>query len=476
MFSLGIVGWRGKLRRYGISMCVVCVGVLVVQFSSYSIGVRAHIEIGLEAIKKYVLDWEEQYPGVAELFKDVDVYHAFYAGCAFPDWGYGGINPDASEASHWNRFMSSYVEVLREKKGNMSSGEFRKELAFFLGVVVHNISDIPWHFDDEGNESFITSARKYGGSSHQDSEMATDIFLFVEKELPYPITLPLYWPYDTIMETFRRCGIEVREEQVKAGCTREQSYLYTGPLIGMVGYQKMKSEHKWVYEHCYDYYYGGIEHCASAVSSFMKYYYALIMGDVFIQRSLDYSPYVRRNNDFVPIGGIDDKTVGEGLSFGGSENDGYLVLSNRNGEKKGILVRLGVPENVGEFRRASLWLYLSEVVYQNDQRNKARVAVVVVDNKDVEVVGGGVLSEVKEGDKVCFDIPIRLGWVRIDLSKFLGRWGERRIGESVIYITFLGNEELCLKFYSSRAFKRGEGKYCKGDLVAYRPVFIIAKE
>jgi len=108
-----------------------------------AIGVRAHIEIGLEAIQKYIINWEKQYPELAELFKDKEMYPAFYAGCSFPDWGYGEINPDSAEASHWNPFMTAYVEVLKQKLPTLPPEQARKEIAFFLGMIVHNISDIP---------------------------------------------------------------------------------------------------------------------------------------------------------------------------------------------------------------------------------------------------------------------------------------------------------------------------------------------
>lgn len=476
-----------KLEFYKFLAVVIFVIFSFFQYPTYSIGVRAHIEIGIEAVKDYIINFEDQVTGLADLFRKPEIYSAFYAGCAFPDWGYGGINPDAGEASHWNGFMTNYAEVLKEKQKSAPRNEFENELAFFLGIIVHNISDIPWHFDDEENKSFITSANEYGGTTHQDSELALDMFLFAEKELPYPVVTPLYFPYDTILETFKRCGIEVSLDQVKAGCTREQAYLTMGPLMTMGLYQKMKSDHKWVYEHYYDYYYGGIRHCASAVSAFMKYYYSLIMGNYFIQRSHDYSPYVRRNNDYVPLKGIRDATFSSSLSSIVSGKDQFLLLSDKIEDRKGILFWFELPRDLDEFRSAYLWLYIAEIK-KLDAQNTARVAISAVlepwvENDDStfyyrEDSGArdSVIPSPRCGEPTFVDIPIKLGWIRLDISKFLRDWLDGIIENNGICLSLFAENELVLKFYSSEAFKIEEGLFSGGDLLAYRPaVYILRK-
>ncbi|GEM_PF-4614436 len=483
-------GVKTSILLYKVKILLLCLFPIVFQSNSYSIGERAHIELGLEAIEKYILGWEEQYPPIAEFFKNEDVYPAFYAGCAFPDWGYGGINHGAGEASHWNKFISTFAKVLKEKRNDMPLPQFRKNLAFFLGIVVHSISDIPWHFDDEQNKSFLTSARELGGSSHRDSEIATDIFLFAEKELPYPISPPLYWPYDIIMEVFQRCGISATIEQLKAGCTREQGYLATGPLFAMVGYQKMKSEHKWVYEHYYDYYYGGLKHCASAVSSFMKYYFAFITGDYFIQRSLEYSPYVRKSNDYIPLSGIEDETIEGHPNPQNTDEKKYLILSNRNDGMKRALIKISLPEDFAKYAKANLWLFLAEMEYHPSQKESVKVSVFDITNSQLnerenscdskrtnEIDVRMTLSQMKsEEEQIFANIPLKVGWIKFDLSKYIKEWAERKVNQFSILISLMEEEDLTLRFYSSKAFMRDDGIYCGGDLIAYRPSFVMLKD
>ncbi|MCX8065573.1 MAG: zinc dependent phospholipase C family protein [Candidatus Hydrogenedentes bacterium] len=482
---------KSKLN-YGL---IIGIGFFVssVQSLCYPIGARAHIEVGIDAVQSFIINFDNCVPGLDKLFKRPEIYSAFYAGCAFPDWGYGGINHDASEASHWNKFMCNYVEVLKEKGKNVSPVEFEKEVAFFLGVVVHNISDIPWHFDDENDKSFISSAREYGNTSHQDSEMALEMFLFAEKSLPYPIVPPLFYPYDTIMQVLSRCGFQISLSQLKAGCLRQQAYLSVGPWVALGIVNRMKSEHKWVYDHHYDYYYGGLRHCASAVSAFLKYYYSLIMGDFFIQRSHRYSPYVRNNNDYIPLEGIEDATVMESLPTVNTGNEPFLILSNRNYDRRDVLVRFALPKYIKSFSSASLWMYVVEVNINKSslpEDIKLKISRVVepwIESNNAfskaETTNESGLPGVTWRSKpacaefILSEIPFQIGWVKIDISKILNEGiREDASNNNSICISLLSKEEVTIKFYSSEAFRKEDNMYCGGDLLAYRPAVFVSME
>ncbi len=479
-----------KVRNQYILLLIL----LLICFRGYAIGVRAHIEIGLDAIQKYILEWEKQYPALAELFKDKEVYPAFYAGCAFPDWGYGEINPDSAEASHWNRFMTMYVEVLRDKLPSLSPSQAGKEIAFFLGVVVHNISDIPWHFDEPAHRSFLTSAREEGGSSHGESEFATDIFLFAEKEVNPPIPLQLFWPEETILACFQRLNLQVSQEQLKAGCTREQGYLASGPFVALTQFSSLKQKHDWVYQHYRDYYYGGLDHNASAVSSFMKFYFARIVGDWFIQNSLDYAPYVRRNNDFVPIKEIYDTTIIQALPENNAGKEPYLTLGREQNKERKILIRFNIPEGwkKEDLKDAFLWLYLAEV--KRIGSNPIRIMLQQV-NQDWEE-GSGVSNEFNGTDGVpasgtnwssfisiigypvnIREIPPCPKWIHINISDFAQKWLEDPSSNHGLCLSIYdsNNTEILLKFYSSDAFREDENPYSVGKRVAYRPAILFLK-
>lgn len=460
---------------------------------SDAIGVRAHIEIGLDAIQKYIIDLEKQYPELAELFKNKEVYPAFYAGCSFPDWGYGGINPDSAEASHWNPFMTAYVEILRQKLPTLSPDQAQKEIAFFLGMVVHNISDIPWHFDEPAYRSFLTSAQEEGGSSHGESEFSTDIFLFAEKRVSPPIPLQLFWPYETILQCFQKLNIQVTLEQLRAGCTREQGYLTSGPLVAMTLFSIMKQKHNWVYQHYRDYYYGGLDHNASAVSIFLKYYFAQIVGDYFIQNSLEYSPYVRKNNDFIPIHSIYDTTIIESKPENNTGKEPYLTLGKEQSGERKILIRFDLPQNWKnqDLKNASLWLYLAEIKRIGSE--PVRVMIQQINNMWEE--GNGLSDEFNGTDgsrsetttwksfintnnnpfNIC-EVPLKIGWIQINVSDFVIKWLEKNIPNYGICLSLYNsnnNDEVILKFYSSDAFRQDDNPYSGGKLIAYRPILFL---
>jgi len=457
-----------------------------------AIGVRAHIEIGMEAIQKYILDWEKQYPELAELFKDKEVYPAFYAGCSFPDWGYGEINPDCAEASHWNPFITAYVEVLQQKIPELSPAQARKELAFFLGMIVHNISDIPWHFDEPKHRSFLTSAREEGGSSHGESEFATDIFLFAEKEITPPIPLQLFWPFETILSCFQKINKQVVLEQLKAGCTREQGYLASGPLVAMTQFSIMKQKHNWVYQHYQDYYYGGVEHDASAVSAFMKFYFAKIVGDYFIQNSLEYAPYVRKNNDFVPIQSIRDTTIIEEKPENNTGKEPYLTLGVEQNKERKILIQFDTPKNWNkeDLKEAFIWLYLAEI----KRIGTGSIRVKVQQINDTWEEGDGLSNEIEGIDGVpslstnwnaqintsddplnIRELPFQIGWIKINISDFVNQWLEKPSSNHGICLSLYNpvNMDLLLKFYSSDAFQEDKSPYSGGKRVAYRPIVLL---
>lgn len=468
-------------------------GLLLLCIRVDAIGVRAHIEIGLEAIQKYIIDWEKQYPELAELFKDKEVYPSFYAGCTFPDWGYGEINPDSAEASHWNPFMTAYVEILKQKLPALSPEQARKEMAFFLGVVVHNISDIPWHFDEPAHRSLLTSAKEEGGASHGETEFSTDVFLFTEKEVSPSIPLQLFWPYETLLTCFQKLNLSVTPEQLKAGCTREQGYLASGPLVAMTQVSIMKQKHSWVYQHYRDYYYGGLDHDASAVSSFMKYYFAKITGDYFIQNSLEYAPYVRRNNDYVPIRGIYDTTIIEAKPENNAGKEPYLTLGKEQNKERKILIRFNMPEDwqIGNCKEAFIWLYLAEIKRIGSE--SVRIKVQQVNNAWEE--GEGLSDEVNGIDGLpavtttswnspimaednplnIREIPFKTGWIYINISDFVEKWLAEPLsnyGLCLSLYNFDGNDIL-LKFYSSDAFREDNSLYSGGKRVAYRPIILL---
>ena len=51
-------------------------------------------------VEKYLADADPMLPGLGTMFKDLEIRRILCGGCGFSDWGFGGVNPEAGEASH----------------------------------------------------------------------------------------------------------------------------------------------------------------------------------------------------------------------------------------------------------------------------------------------------------------------------------------------------------------------------------------
>lgn len=114
-------------------------------------------------VEKYLLDADPMLPGLGTMFKDPEIRRILCGGCGFSDWGFGGVNQEAGEASHWHPFESAWASVLKDRHYTMPPNEAaRKEMAFFMGALCHNIADLPWHFRHGKDLSFLNMAAQDG--------------------------------------------------------------------------------------------------------------------------------------------------------------------------------------------------------------------------------------------------------------------------------------------------------------------------
>lgn len=330
---------------------------------AHAIGVRMHAEAGEQAVTRFMNQAGDMLPGIDAFFANGDNMRAMFAGSAFPDWGYGGINPEAAEATHWNPFHTAYVQVLQQRFPPPWNAEAQKQIAFFLGIICHSIADIPWHFSSANDKSFLQSALEQGNSGHGASEFAADVFLFAEDQLTPALPVQLYWPFDTLREAFQTAGVNVTQEQLTAGATREQAYFFSGPMLALARANAEKKNHPWVYAHYRDYYYGGLEHDAAIVSVHFKYYYALLNGWFYYQNTPPCAEYVRRNRDYVPLNAVEDAHIIEALPDHNTGEEPFLELTgDRPGGARRALLRFNIAGVPGEtvLRKAALWLYFCE--------------------------------------------------------------------------------------------------------------------
>jgi hypothetical protein len=331
-------------------------------FSASAIGVRMHCEIGEQAVVQFMGQARDMLPGIDQFFADEENMRAFYAGCCFPDWGYGGINQDAAEASHWNPFHTAYVEVLRRRFPPPWHAEAQKQVAFFLGVVCHSIADIPWHFSAGVEKSFLQVAIEQGNATHGEAEFSCDLFLFAEDSLKPSLPMAMWWPLDVLDEVFQTAGVAAKPQELSAGTTRVQSYFFAGPVLGLAQNSAQKTKFPWVYAHYKDYYYGGLEHDAAVVSVFNKYYFALLQGWHYYQNTPPYAEYVRRNRDYVPLDAVEETHLMPSRPMNNSGGEPLLeVTGDGPGDARRALLRFNIGDIPGEtkLQSAKLWLYFA---------------------------------------------------------------------------------------------------------------------
>lgn len=452
---------------------------------AHAIGERAHAEIGRMAVEEH-LTREALVPGMAGLFEDEDNLRALYSGCAFPDWGYGGINPDAAEFTHWNHYMEAYVALLQRRFPPPWDAEARRQICFFLGVLCHNIADIPWHFDEEGHKSFLSAGYEADGAGHVDIEFACDYFLYAERALEPSVNLEAWFPIDLLTAVFAEAGRTVNREQLVQGTFRSRVMFFGGPLVAAFQRNGRKAKMPWVYDHYDDYYYGGLEHDAAATAVMARYMVARLGGDYFYQNTPLYSSYVRRNGDYVPRLQIEDATVSAGELAGSRSDSPFLEIGGEGVSRRYAFLRVDlgdIPRDT-ELDRARLYLHLADAPAPGSAITLEACEVVTPCAAALRSKEAAPVRAPISGD-ACMAPPVAVaalttqrsgeGWIELDITDAASRWVADptannglllRVGDS-------GAAAQGIRFHSSEALQREEAAGLGGREVAWRPAFLL---
>lgn len=331
---------------------------------SDAIGIRSHVEIAQLSVRTYHEQAAQIVPGLEQLFACEANLRAFYSGGAFPDWGYAGIHSDAAEDSHCRPFHEAYVNVLLARYAPPWTPEAQKEVAFFLGVISHSITDIPWHFSEKDHLSFLAAGLKHDGAGHGEIEMGCDFLLYGERELHPSVQTEAWFPIDTLLAVFDHKGRrKITRDQLLAGTTRAQSMFFGGGVAGMLKAREQREKMPWVCRHLDDYYYGGLEHGAAITSVTNQYYFARLRGWHYYQNMPDYADYVRRNDDYVPLRGISEAHIIEAHPDHNTGGEPFFEIGNDGpGQTRAGLICLDLSEIPPEtsIDRAMLWLYFAD--------------------------------------------------------------------------------------------------------------------
>lgn len=457
---------------------------------------------------------DEMLPGFEDFFKHDDNRRAFFSGCAFPDWGYAGIDQDAAEDAHWRPFHLAYLEVLRRRFPPPWDAEAQRQVAFFLGVISHSLTDIPWHFSSSTDKSFLEMGRIHDNASHGDVEKGCDIILYAEQSLSPSMHMDTWWPLEVLIEVYERHGRPVTREQLAAGTARAQSMFLGGWVVGALQARRWKERMPWVYAHLNDYYYGGMEHGAAITTMANRHYYARLQGWHYYQNTPAYAEYVRRNDDYVPHTAVAETHLMAARPGHNAGGEPFLEIGNNGaGDLRRGLIRFDLSDIAPgtDVERAVLWLYFSGRRGSAQEQDKTLEAFVVKRpwhagtqlSDAIHGVDGAPADEAEAtwnsaggapwGREGCDDpekdrenIPLASltimandnhdQWKFWDVTAAAREWvaaPHQNFGLLLRERDEDKGEPGIFQFYSSEAFKAGEDGDCGGTRIMYRPTLII---
>lgn len=490
-----------RLNRTPIVFCLVVTAALPV----FAIGERGHAEIGRMMVEDY-LQHDTMLPGLAALFENDDNMRALYSGCAFPDWGFGIGYHDAAEYSHWHPFMERYVALLQERFPLPWDAEAQRQVCFFFGVVVHNISDIPWHFNEDKHKSLLQAGLDADGAGHWEIEFACDIFLHAERTLEPSVQTQAWFPLDFLLNVFDGSGQQVTREGLEQGTFRSRAMFFGGGVVGMLQRNAQKAKMPWVYDHYFDYYYGGLDHGAAVTAEVIRYYYARLTGNRYFQNTPAYAPYVQHGEGYVPRLQISDTHLMAEQPEHNAGGEPFLEIGGTGNKQRVGLIQVNLDEVAPETVLDTAQLNLYCVGSRKDVPGTA-VILKAYCMLEPWLAGVGVTDDVGGTDgrpavdgEACWKstgttpgkdyvvesvtstkLPSAPGygtWISLDVSKAVKYWlahPEENHG-LLLRLESEADDAPVAQFYSSEAFKGCPDGLCGGKRVAFRPAFVLLKK
>ncbi len=328
---------------------------------AWAAGGRTHMEMGRIMLRDYIdAEAATMLPGIDTLIDTDDLRRAFYAGCYLPDWGFTGVPcHEEGEASHWMPFQDAYVEVLRERyPWPWDPAEAKRQIAFFLGYIVHCYTDVPWHFSTHEDYSMVKKTKQMDGGI--DPDMPLDLHTYATIQLDVQMAGHAWWPIDLLLEVFKRRGLNVTRENLVLGTNALQSLFSLGTQYGALGNLPYRSQCPWAKAHYLDYYFGGVNHCAAYTSIAHKAFYARLRGWYCFQ-DLQRSPWPHPPS-FDPYMGIEEVHIAQQHPDNNAGGEPYFELTGDGPEDaRAGLIRIdtgSVPSQT-KIKQARLWLYFA---------------------------------------------------------------------------------------------------------------------
>jgi len=176
---------------------------------------------------------------------------ALFSGSVFPDWGYRGVDDDASEASHWRPFQDAFREAIADGSYVLSTMRFeerqaRRYAAFYLGLLLHDLLDEPWHFDDPPFKSFLTEAREREGLSHGKCERYCDLFILGDRGMP---AWEPWYPELLVMDVYAAIGHRVGSAKLRLGHAKMARELALYARLARGSSRRLERRYPWTRAH-----------------------------------------------------------------------------------------------------------------------------------------------------------------------------------------------------------------------------------
>ena|SRR3990167_6062797 len=213
----------------------------------YAGGGIIHMLIAKEAIPKMS---SEQLRTLLETNMD-----AYLVGSNYPDSGYVK-NTHYGEMSHWDPFIFTFVDYLREKYKDPVI-ENPKLVAFLFGCATHRVSDVVIHwtfYKKSATEDFKGDWNK----AHDFGDLGIDLLALVDKNLWLDFPHQWWVPVEDLVAIYHRMGETVTQKEIMYG-NRVYSLSGLGERsIAAVSYFPLHLKASWTAKHYYDAPEGGV--------------------------------------------------------------------------------------------------------------------------------------------------------------------------------------------------------------------------
>ena len=215
-------------------------------------GGQAHVHISDLALERMdpgeLRDLIERHQGIVR------------GGSIFPDSGYAVSDP-YGEISHWEPFITAYVEWMRGHFDDLESDEALEHRAFVLGAASHGMAD--QYYD----RIFLRRIREVDGDD-SDSDAATDVFLIVEHDRM--VELEVWAPEMDLISLYSEAmGHEVSADTLETGVDRIGAALSLLILSARRRYENDWNAYPWAAD---NYYVpgvrGSLQDCAQTIEAY----------------------------------------------------------------------------------------------------------------------------------------------------------------------------------------------------------------